>query len=381
MKMFLSALSSDSGQTPTPPLNEFSQVVTVCPIVENEHRGFTSMIMIGNTVHVFYRYGASHVSMDGVLMTQSSSDDGETWSGAVEIFNPDPLVYDEFPDIIQDDPDNLLDWRDVDCTIIGNNLVIVGNVTVATFTPPSTRTVYTHISVRMLVPIVNGVPYYNNKSIYMDDFDSTFTYGCFYDEFTDTLFYTTYASIVTGTFEVRLYKSNDGGVTATYVSDIFPTAGAACNESYIWRDGDILRAYGRDRSGGNGYLNSSNDNGNTWGTPVQTNYRYQGQKALSITDSNAAIVGRLGSKSSLYTLDGTTINQSPFDTFTGLEGGGDGQETDRGYQGLLEHRGKYFVCTFQGILNGITYYTADTGIFFRQLNYDSVTNTFTYGND
>lgn len=380
---------ADDEKIPQP----FSEIVTVEPIVIGQHNAFVGMTMVGEVIYIFYRHDKTHVSVTGNLWERHSSDYGQTWSKLTTLYTGEHLLID-YPEVLKKDPLSKADARDPRAVTSpdGKFLIVACFVTLAhqksddpdSSDPDDINRRHTNkiLTVILKIPIIKGVPDFKNKKNSVVDKKTNSS------PLTGTLFYHN-DKLYTSTYGTRtsFFESADDGETWQRVGLCFqvPSQGGSdaisANESTTTMVGDTMVSIARPLKNQYGIYAKSTDNGRTWGDYANSPERLDGLHTITLNNGRVAVIGRKNSlprgtylyvfNSADYSQEGELFKVAANGYKTGM---------DRGYPSIIRHRDKFFSAWYDGELNPEPNRNKhnSTGVYFRQLNYDPQTYTFSY---
>ncbi len=373
--------------------NPFSKIVTVEPVVPGQHNAFVGMTMIGENIYLFFRHDNTHVSVTGELWERHSSDYGLTWSKSISVYTGNHILTD-YPEVLKKDPLSTADARDPRAVTSpdGKFLILACFVTLAhqkSDEPGSTdpndhnrRHTNKILTVSIRIPIVRGAPDYKNKKIVIVDEKSPLTGTLFYHK--EKLYISTYGNRTT------FYESADNGDSWERVGTYYqtPSQGGSdkimANESTTTMVGETMISIARPIKNKYGIYAKSADYGRTWNDYADSPERLDGLQAITLNNGRIAVVGRKNSLprgTFLYVFNSTDYSQEGELFKVAANGYKTGM--DRGYPSIIRHRDKFFVAWYDGERNPEPNRNKhnSTGVYFRQLDYDPKTYTFSYGGE
>lgn len=345
-----------------------SEEITIKDYEFNSHNGFGNIIFYKNDMYCFYRAGTSHQSVDGRLMLTIDAETRGNWSTPIELYSGQELITDQeridYPRINSD-------VRDIRLLRYKNNILVFGfvafgyNLLPSDTEPADPENIDERVSVKdsksfcLVIPIdpLTDTLQTNELTInYIDDY--AFSGGVALKN--DVIYTTLYSASI----DPRIYKSNDGGDTWTYIASLF--VDNLANETAIAFINNRLYAVARTFDSG-GMVAYSDNKGATWSVAVSAPYSIDGISMIVNENDELIIFGRraaVGYATSLYKMDKDTFAE--IGTIITVN---EPDSADSGYGNIILKDDYYYLSYFDGITrqypNSKTH--ANVGMYYKKI--------------
>ena len=356
--------------------NKFSDLKL---LYTNGFSAYSHMTIIGSRVYVLFRESAGHDFYDGRLHMLYSDDNGENWTNQGEFYNPEDTIWTDFPNYHIVDPTYQADARDSICLITPDRQYLLVICPVAIGKKTTIRETYTHNSVALKIPIINGnqLDYVNKEITYVDSAVNLFVSSTLFIK-DGNLFTCGYSAT-----RNRFYKSTNGGSSWTFISNFAATTAMGGDNNYACSEVSLnLMSDGTIKGMGRNVFDydvpsifiKTTDEGQTWAYDYTSAYGGLDAPDVKPLDSGYFVaVGRC--KYDGINADTNNVKNylrvydSDYNHIQSLWLRPE-SPSDAGYGCIVKYKDRYFVTFFSGA--GGT----DFGIYFRQLDYNPQTKLF-----